>query len=215
MRQTLLALVAVTALAAPAAAQTYSPSPESVGFRAYGVFDGTSAAASKSFTAVFGSSQVSGFGGGAEIDVWRNLFLRVAATRARRTGSRVFVDDTGQAFTLNIPPTVTMTPIEAGGGWRFASKSRVTPYVGAAFVSLGYEEASAFSQSGENVNERYTGGEGFGGVDVALGKGLFVGGEAQYRRIAVPLVSSSVMAPFREDGLGGFSARGLFGFCTG
>jgi opacity protein-like surface antigen len=222
MTRITLAFLLLVALATPAAAQTKKqtqPAPaSSVGFRAYGFFDTTATAASKSFDAVFGSSQVFSGGGGAEIDVWRKLFLRIAVSYGQRTGSRVFVDDSGNVFTLNIPMTVTMTPIEGGAGWRFASKSRITPYIGGGFVSLGYQETSTLSQSGDNVDEHYLGGEGFGGVDIALGKngkkksGFFVGGEAQYRHIGVPDVSSSVMTQFNDTDLGGFTVRVLVGF---
>ena len=215
MKAICFALALLAALAAPAAAQTYSPSSGGgVGIRAYGLFDVIVPAASKSFDAVFGSTQITGFGGGAEVDVSHGLFLRIAVSRAQRTGSRVFVDDTGDVFTLNIPMTVTMTPIEAGGGWRFASKSRVTPFIGGAFVSLGYQETSDFAQASDTVNARYNGGEGFGGVAIAISKGFFAGAEAQYRYIAVPDVSTSVMNQFGDKNLGGFTARVLFGFST-
>ncbi|HEY2434695.1 MAG TPA: outer membrane beta-barrel protein [Vicinamibacterales bacterium] len=215
MKPTLLALVLAACCAAPAAAQPYSGSSgPGAGLRVYGIFDTTTVAASKSFDAIFGSSQMTGFGGGAEVDVWHHLFLRIAVTHSSRTGSRVFVDDGGQVYPLDIPLTVTMTPIEAGGGWRFPINSRVTPYVGGAFISLDYQETSDFAQAGDNVSERYTGGEGFGGVDVKVWKGLFIGGEAQYRHIGVPDVSTSVMNQFGETDLGGFSARVLVGFGT-
>ena len=215
MRRLLLTLVALSALAGSAAAQStpYSPPGPSIGIRAFAAIDATTVAASQSFSAIFGSKQLTGFGGGVELDVWTHLFVRAAAARARRTGSRVFVDG-GEVFPLGIPLTATFTPIEAGGGWRFSSKSRITPYVGAAFVSLGYQETSEFAQSGDNVNERYRGGEGFGGVDVAVWKGLLVGGEVQYRYVGVPSVSSSVMSQFNEKDLGGVTARVLVGFGT-
>jgi hypothetical protein len=214
MTRITLAFLLLVALATPATAQTKPPAKSSVGFRVYGLFDTTASAASKSFDAVFGSSQVFAGGGGAEIDVWRKLFLRIGVTYTQRTGSRVFVADSGDVFTLNIPMTVTMLPIEAGAGWRFASKSRVTPYIGGALVSLGYQETSTLSQSSDTVDERYVGGEGFGGVDIAIGKkkAFFVGGEAQYRHVGVPDVSSSVMTQFNEKDLGGFTARVLVGY---
>jgi opacity protein-like surface antigen len=213
MKRTLLTLAALVALAAPAVAQPYTPpSSGSIGFRAYGLFDTTTTAASKSFDAVFGSSQVFAPGGGAEVDVWQHLFLRIAVTHSQQTGSRVFVDDSGNVFNLNIPTTVTMTPIEAGGGWRFASASRITPYIGAAFISLGYQQTSDFAQATDNVNERYIGSEGFGGVDFKISKNFFAGAEAQYRHIAVPSVSSSVMSQFNDSDLGGFTVRVRVGF---
>jgi hypothetical protein len=105
-----------------------------------------------------------------------------------------------------------MTPIEAGGGWRFTSRSRFAPYVGGAFISMAFKQVSDFAQPGEDVNERYTGGAAFGGIDVEIWKGIFAGGEAQYRTISVPDVSGSVMKEFGERDLGGFSARVRVGF---
>ena len=223
MKTLLLTLALLATIAAPGAAQTQRRPPpppakgSSVGLRAYGLFDFTIPAATKSFDAVFGSSQLYGFGGGAEVDLSPQFFLRVAVSRAQRTGSRVFVDDAGDVFSLNIPMTVTMTPIEAGAGWRFPSKkkkSRATPYIGGAFISLGYHETSTLAQSADDVSERYTGGEGFGGVSVKLSKSFFAAGEAQYRYIGVPDVSTSVMKQFGDQDLGGFTARVLIGFST-
>jgi hypothetical protein len=213
MKRALLTLLVLAAPAGSAAAQTYSPPGPSIGIRGFGVIDGNAVAASRSFDAIFGSKQATGAGGGVEVDLWQHLFVRVAATRIQRTGTRVFVDN-GEVFPLGIPLALTMTPIEAGGGWRFASKSRFTPYVGAAYVSLGYQETSDFAQAGETVNERYTGAEGFGGLEVGIWRGLFAGGEVQYRHVGVPAVSTSVMSQFNESDLGGFTARVLFGFGT-
>jgi opacity protein-like surface antigen len=223
MKQPLLALLLVVSCAGSAFAQTTArprsapPAKTTVGFRAYGVFDVTAVAASKSFDALFGSSQLFGGGGGAEIDVWHRLFLRIAVTYVQRSGSRVFVDDAGQVYPLNIPLTVTMMPIEAGAGWRFKPKnpkSRVTPYIGGAFVSLGYQETSPLAQAADAVNERYVGAAGFGGVDVAIAKHFFIGGEAQYRHIGVPDVSTSVMTQLGDKDLGGLTGRVLVGFRT-
>ena len=215
MKAAIAALFAFLGLAAPAAAQPYTPPSHgpSFGLRAYGAIDADGIAATDSFKAVFGSAEMTAAGGGAEVDVWRNLFLRIAATRGKRTGSRVFVDG-GQVFPLNIPLTATMTPVEAGAGWRFASRSRITPYAGGTFVSLGYQEVSDFAQPGENVNARYTGAAVFGGLDIGIWKGIFVGGEGQYRHVSVPDVAATVMHEFGEKDLGGVSARIRIGFST-
>jgi len=154
------------------------------------------------------------YGGGAEVvDLWKHLFLRIAVSQSKKTGSRVFVSN-GDVFHLGIPLSVTMMPVEGGGGWRFASKSRLTPYVGGAFVSLGYKETSEFAAADENVDERFKGGSVFGGVDVNLWKGIVVGGEAQFRSITVPDASRGVMKEFNEKDLGGFTARITIGFTT-
>jgi hypothetical protein len=215
MKHALLTLFVLGAFAASATAQSYSSGP-SIGIRGFALVDADAVAASRSFDAIFGSKQVTALGGGVEVDVSRNLFVRAAASRIHRTGTRVFVDN-GEVFPLGIALTMTMTPFEIGGGWRFVSakaKSRFTPYAGAAYLSVGYQETSDFTQAGENVTERYGGAEGFGGVEIGIWKGLFAGGEVQYRHVGVPAVSTSVMSQFDEKDLGGFTARVLFGFGT-
>jgi opacity protein-like surface antigen len=215
MRHAILSVLFFAACAVPAAAQPYVPpsSGPSIGLRGFAVIDTTRQAANESFAAVLGRAQTTAVGGGAEVDAWKHLFLRFAVSQSKETGSRVFVSD-GEVFDLGIPLSVTLTPIEAGGGWRFPSASRVTPYLGAAFVSLGFTQVSKFAEPDEDVHERYTGSAAFGGVDVAIWKGLFVGAEAQYRHVSVPDASGSVMREFGERDLGGFTARILFGVGT-
>lgn len=196
---------------APAAAQN-APSSR-IGLRAYGVVDLNALAAKDSFDAVLGTSQLTAFGGGADVvEIWKHLFARVAVTRARKAGTRVFVAN-GQVFPLGIPLTVTMTPIEVGGGWRFASSrdSRLTPYAGAAFLSMGYTETSSFAEAGENTAERFTGQTVFGGAEFRIVKWLVASGEAQYRRVPNALGAGGVSQDFGETDLGGFTARVTFG----
>ena len=217
MRHATRALLAMAFFASSASAQPAAPrkSPSSVGIHAFAAIDANSIAATDSFNAVFGTSTMSAYGGGAEVvNLWEHLFLRIAVSRSKETGSRVFLNN-GEVFDLGIPVTVTMTPIEGGGGWRFASRSRLTPYVGGAFVSLAYEETSRFGASDDSVSERFKGGAVFGGVDVKVWKGIVVGGEAQYRSITTPDASRGVMKEFGEKDLGGFTARVTIGFSTG
>ena len=199
---------------APATAQD-APSSTSprIGLRAYGVVDLNTLAAKDSFDAVLGTSQLTAFGGGADVvDIWKHLFARVAVTRARKAGTRVFVAN-GQVFPLSIPLTVTMTPIEVGGGWRFAFSrdSRLTPYAGAAFLSMGYTETSSFAEAGENTSERFPGQTVFGGAEFRIVKWLVASGEAQYRRVPNALGAGGVSRDFGDTDLGGFTARVTFG----
>jgi hypothetical protein len=187
-----------------------------LGIRAYGLFDFTALTAKQSYSAVLGSSHVTAFGGGADVlDVWKHVFVRVAVSHAAEKGSRVFVDN-GQVFSLHIPITISWTPVEVGGGWRFrpgySATSSITPYVGGAFVALDYKEASQFAQPGDNVSTYLTGVEGFGGVEFGLLKWLSVAGEAQYRTIPNALGSAGVTKDFNEKDAGGFTARVLVAF---
>src|SRR5215216_586056 len=103
MKTASVTLALVAALAGPASAQPSSPpsKPPSIGLRGYAALDANMMAATKSFEAAFGTAQMTAFGGGAEIDVWKQLFVRIAGTRARKTGTRVFVDS-GEVFDLGI-----------------------------------------------------------------------------------------------------------------
>jgi hypothetical protein len=210
---------AAIVLALPGAARAQSPQPKAppaIGLRAYGIVDADTLAAKDSFDAVLGTSRLTAFGGGVDVtDIWKHVFVRVAATRASKTGSRVFVSGT-QVFPLGIPLTVTMTPIEVGGGWRFASKgsSRVTPYAGVSFLSVGYTETSKFADPADNTSERFPGQSLFGGVDVGVVKWIAVAAEVQYRRVPNALVAGGASQDFDENDLGGFTARITFGIRT-
>lgn len=188
--------------------------PLSISLRAYGIVDYNTLAAKQSFEAVLGSSKLKAVGGGVEVDIWKHLFVRVAGTRARETGSRVFVAG-GEVFTLGIPLTVTMTPIEAGGGWRFVTKSgRLTPYAGISYLSMGYSEESDFAEAGDNTSERFTGQAVFGGAEFRIWKWFTAAGEAQYRRVPKALGAGGASKDFDETDLGGVTARVSIGIGT-
>jgi len=199
------------------AGQAAPPGPPSpIGLRAYAIVDLDALAAKESFAAVLGSSQFTAAGGGLDVvDIWKHLFARVAVTRARQTGSRVFVSG-GEVFPLDIPLTVTMTPIEVGGGWRFPPKAggRFTPYAGAAFLSLGYTETSDFTDAAEDTSERFAGQDLFGGVDIGIAKWLAASAEVQYRRVPNALGAGGVSKLFGENDLGGYTLRVTFGVRT-
>ena len=197
--------------ATPALAQTRSvgstkPARDRPGIMAFGAYDFLSIASSQSFDAVFGKSQMRAIGAGADIvNVWKHLFLRVAASKTSLDGQRVAIVD-AKVYPLGTKLTLDMTPTEAGGGWRFVSRNpnaRITPYVGAAAVLLNYQETSTFADAGENVSETLKGFGVFGGVDIKLTRLIFAGGEAQYRTINSTPAANSAAASFNEKNLGG------------
>jgi opacity protein-like surface antigen len=208
-RVTLLA--AAAALALPAAARAGDPP---VGLHAFAAIDFNSFNASHTFNAIFGSTQLAGYGGGADVTgLWKHLFVRFAITSVSKTGTRVFVDNS-QVFKLNEPAKLSLTPIELGAGWRFESAhSKLTPYIGGGGLFMSYKVD--YPQSSDlNESESFTGGLVFGGVDFAITKVLTVGGEAQYRTVPNALTSdlaSSVANAFNETNLGGFTGRVTFG----
>lgn len=192
------------------------PKRPPIGLRAYAAVDFDQLAAKQSYQAVVGSSHVIAYGGGVDIlDVWQRVFIRGAVTHGSRSGSRVFVDN-GQVTSLGIPITISWTPIELGGGWRFKpTRSRfhpITPYVGGAFVALDYKETSQGAEAGDNVSSFLPGAEGFGGVEFGILKHLAVSAEAQYRTIPNALGSGGVSQDFNEKDAGGFTARVMIAF---
>ena len=188
--------------------------PISIGLRAHGIVDFNTLAAKESFEAVLGTSNMTAFGGGVEVDIWKGVFVRVAGARARESGSRVFVSGS-EVFPLGIPLTVTMTPIEAGGGWRFVTKNgRLTPYAGVSYLSMGYTEESDFAEAGENTSERFPGQTVFGGAEFRIWKWFTAAGEAQYRRVPNALGAGGVSKDFNETDLGGVTARIMIGIST-
>lgn len=181
------------------------------GVRLFFAADFNAMAASKSFDAVLGSSSVTALGGGADItNVWSGLFVRVAATRAKKDGDRAVIVN-GQPVSLGIPVTITMTPIEVGGGWRFSVSPRVTPYVGAGALLMRYKESSPFATTGDDVSISKTGYVAFGGVEVSVARHIVIGGEAQYRSVPDAIGTGGVSKDFNEKDLGGFTMRVLVG----
>jgi len=190
--------------------------PSSVGLHAYAAIDGNTMAASRSFEAVLGSATLPGYGAGVDVtDLWKHLFVRVAVTHATKEGTRAIFTGT-EAVSLGIPLTVSMTPIEIGGGWRFVpSRGRIVPYVGGAAVLLSYKETSQLADPSENVSESFAGYEAFGGAEFGITKWLVASGEAQYRGVPNAIGDAGLSQAFNETNLGGFTVRFTIGIRTG
>jgi hypothetical protein len=189
-----------------------------IGLQAFAAIDFNAFAASKTYNAIFGSSMIPGYGGGADITgLWKNLFVRVDFTNISKTGSRVFVDS-GQVFKLNEPAKLTERPIQVGVGWRFVMKNpKLVPYAGGGVLIESYKVEYSLSPD-LNESETFTGGTVFGGVDYAITKVLFVGGEAQYRFLPNALQStaaSSAASVYGETDGGGFTGRIVVGVKLG
>lgn len=200
-------LVLLTALV-PVSARAQTTSP--VGVRAWFGLDFNAMSASESFDAVLGSSQLVGFGGGADVTVWKNVFARVSFSRAKKDGERAVVFN-GQVIPIGVPITVSYTPIEIGGGWQFPLTGGVRPYAGAGLFRLRYKEESDFGIPDEEVDLSKNGYVVFGGVEVPVWKYVIVGGEAQFRSVPDAIGTGGVSRDFEETNLGGFTVRVLFG----
>lgn len=190
-----------------------------IGLQAFAAIDFNVFSASKTYNAIFGSSTIPGYGGGADVTgLWKNLFVRVDFTNISKSGSRVFIDTGGQIFNLNQPAKLTERPIQVGAGWRFVMKNaKYAPYLGGGLLIESYKVEYSLSPD-LNESETFTGGTIFGGVDYSITKILFVGGEAQYRFLPNALQSSLASSAahfYNETNGGGFTGRIVIGVKLG
>ncbi|MEO8484239.1 MAG: hypothetical protein ABI634_18655 [Acidobacteriota bacterium] len=218
------AVMLATTFARPAAAQTLAdeaaqvrrvprPPQRHLGLRAFAAFDADAMVASSTFDAVLGTHILSARGAGGELlNLWKGLFIRVAATRTTKTGSRVVVVDK-EAVPLGIPLTVEMVPVEFGAGWRrgVGQRGQGGWYAGGGLVHLVYRETSKFAGVGENTNTTFNGAVVFAGADVRIWHFIVGGGEVQVRSIPNALGTGGASQAFSETNLGGVTARGLIG----
>ena len=201
-RHIVLALAAIAGAASAANAQRL----EAHGFADLGV---TAFTAKESFKTVLGSSTGIVFGGGAGVVLPQQLFVDVRASRFKKDGSRVVVAD-GQVFDLGIVNTITITPLEVTGGYRFGRpRDSLRPYAGGGISWYKYEESDAFATSSEATSETFTGFHLLGGAEFRVHKYFGVAGEAEWARVpdALGQQPGSVATAFGETDLGGTTFR--------
>jgi opacity protein-like surface antigen len=195
-----LAVLVVTASAADAQRL------EVHGFADLGV---TVFTAKESFKAVLGSSTGIVFGGGGGVVLPQQFFVDVRASRFKKDGTRVVAAD-GQTFDLGIANTITITPLEVTGGFRFGRpRDSLRPYAGGGISWYKYEESDAFATSSEAASETFTGFHLLGGAEFRVHKYFGVAGEAEWARVpdALGQQPGSVATAFGETDLGGTTFR--------
>ena len=198
---TAVALVAL--LASPARAQS------DVTVRGFADLGATSFSAERSFDAVLGSAAGPVFGGGVEAVLPWGVFVNLRASRFRRTGQRVFTFD-NQQFSLGIPVTVKIVPVELTGGYRFDYGAPLVPYAGAGVGWHRYEERSEFADADENARDVFTGFHVLGGTELRLGRWMGAAFEAEWATVPDALGGSpnSIAREFQESNLGAVTFRG-------
>jgi opacity protein-like surface antigen len=189
--------------ASPAAAQD-----NEFAFRGFGDIGSTTFTASESFQAIFGSQRGLVFGGGVEAVLPQRIFINFRVSRFRETGERLFIFN-GEQFDLGIPTTVTITPLELTGGYRFDFGARVVPYAGGGVGWHRYEESSSFADANENVEDMFTGYHVLGGAEFRLAGWLGAAAEAQWATVpdALGQDPNGVSTEFNETDLGGVTVR--------
>ena len=110
--------------ARPAPASPAAASRPTLTFKAFGSIGYTALSARETFDAVLGSSGGVVFGGGVTVTHRSGLFGQVTIEHFTGDGERVFVFG-GDVFPLGIPLSVSMTPMDFTGGYRFLPKPKV------------------------------------------------------------------------------------------
>jgi opacity protein-like surface antigen len=184
------------------------PQPASAQIRGFADVGSTSFAASESFETILGTASGMVFGGGVEGVFPFGLFVNVRASRFRKEGERVFVFQ-GERFGLGIPTTVTVTPVEFTGGYRFDRGWRLVPYGGGGIGQHRYEETSDFAEGDENVKESFTGYHLLGGAEFRIAEWIGAAGEVQWATVpdALGQDPNGVSSEFDETDLGGVTVR--------
>jgi hypothetical protein len=192
------------ALAAPLSAQE----PPALSIRPFVMATEQSFAAVDTFNAVFGKTYFPFFGGGAQVVIHDRFFAEISASRFRQTGERAFLSG-GKPFTLGIPLTATITPLEIVGGYRFRLRSlpRVRPYASAGFGSYAYQETSSFAEAGDDVDTRHSGYVVNGGAEFRLQRWVGLAVDVQYSHVSGIIGNAGVSQQAGENNLGGVAAR--------
>jgi opacity protein-like surface antigen len=193
-------LIAVLALAAPAAAQS------AVSVRTFALGSFQRMAAGETFDAELESSVQPFWGAGGEVVLSERVYVDVTLSRFKRTGERAFVFN-NQPFPLGIPVTARITPFELAGGVRFRKGVTVLPYAGGGVGWYGYTEESPGSDAGEKVDVSHAGYVVQGGAEFAIQKWFAFAADLQYTHVPGILGGGGLSAQLDERDLGGVAVR--------
>lgn len=199
-----LILLAGLVLATPAAAQD----APALSLRPFFVAAEQSFAATQTFDATFSQHTGPFFGGGLQAVILDHFVVEVGASRFKKDGERAFLSG-GKAFSLGIPLTATITPLEITGGYRFlfTGMPSVRPYAAAGWTRYSYKETSDFAFDGDNIDTHHSGVVANGGVEVRLHRWIGAAVDVQYSRVRGILGTGGVSQQAGEDDLGGVAAR--------
>ncbi len=206
-----LAALSACLVSGPLAAQSRQAiampaDPPSIALRPFVMVTGQSFTARETFKAAFGRQYQPFYGGGLELALRQGPYLDVTASRFKKTGERAFRAE-GKNYGLGIPLTVAITPIEVTAGYRFGGSRRVVPYFGAGVGSYRYEETSAFSDPGEEIDTRRTGYLAAAGAELRVTGWIRVAGDFQYTHVPGILGDGGISKEVGERDLGATALR--------
>lgn len=174
--------------------------------RGFGQASGTLFAARDSFGAILGGTFGSMYGGGGQIAFPNGAFAQVNIDQFTKTGSRALVSGS-QVFRLQIPDSVTVTPLQISAGYRAPPSGVGIPYLGAGVGWHVLREESPSFAGGDNVRDGHIGYQILGGAEFQVLSWMWVAGEVQWATVPKALGDTGVSAFFGEDDLGGTTFR--------
>lgn len=162
--------------------------------------------------AVFGSGGGLTFGGGLRFYLGEHVFLGAGVQIFKKKGERVFVAGPGQpVFPLGHPLEVRILPIEATLGYRFASGSKLVPYVGIGGGFAKYREKSTVGGLEESESLTKASGLVLAGLEYGRGSAR-IGVEVRYSRVPNAIGLGGVSAVYGESDIGGLTILGRLSF---
>lgn len=198
------ALIAAASVPAPA-----PPREPLYSIDAHVQFGRLSQTAGDSFAAILGTSTGQVFGAGAELALRNGLFVRADVSYFQDEGERVEMID-GEVVPLGIPVTLSLTPIEFSGGYRFAAirfgnrgELRLVPFVGGGAGVVRFSEMTDDTHPDEEASERFASYHLLVGLDVPIGRRVAIGAELTRRWVRDGLGSGGISEAFGETDLGG------------
>ena len=174
--------------------------------RGFGQAGGTLFTAKDSFETILGTAAGTVYGAGGQVVFPNGVFLLGSFERFQKTGSRVLVSGT-QVFTLQIPDTVTVTPVQVTAGYRDHSSRKANPYVGVGLGWQTFREESPASAEAQLVSGGHMAYHFLAGAEVPVWPWLSVAGEVQWTSVPKALGETGVSAVFKEEDLGGVAFR--------
>jgi opacity protein-like surface antigen len=157
-----------------------------------------------SFTAILGSSSGQVFGAGAELAFRSGVFVRADVSYFRDEGERVELID-GEIVPLGIPLTLSLTPMEFSGGYRFSAitlgrrgRVRLVPFVGGGLGVVRFREETDEEHPDEEMSDGFTSYHLLSGLDVPLGRRVAIGVELTRRWVRDGLGSGGISEAFGE-----------------
>jgi opacity protein-like surface antigen len=178
----------------------------SFGVEAHGGYHSLSA--SKSATAVFGSTGGGTFGGAVRYVLYKGFYIAGGARTFSKSGERVYVAAAGsQVAKLGFPLDVRITPIFGTLGYRFRDGRAFVPYLGVGGGVTQFRETSDITGDIREESRSQSSLHALAGLEYGTGMIRF-GAEGVYSSTPDSIGVGGVSKVYGEKDIGGWSVLG-------